>query len=153
MRALAVVAASVLSLLTLTSCAPGAGYSGPLAGGLDGGGAGHRVRKRGMDVADFRETDLVTLALDGRSMRNAPVRVRGVLSADSADRVTLRDSGGRARVAANVRNLEPAEKRWIAANCASPCDAEILGVVQAPLGTSTFYIDAYYLGNTLAGPG
>lgn len=153
MRALVGWASALLLLATATTaCAPGAGYSGNL-GAVDGGGAGHRVRKRATDVAAFRETDLVTLALDGRTMRNAQVRVRGQLYADSPDRVTLRDSGGRARVAANVRNLEPAEKQWIAANCASPCDAEILGVVQAPLGTSTFYIDAYFLGNTLPQPG
>jgi hypothetical protein len=153
MRALVVASLALPLLLASGGCAPNAGLG--VSGGLDGGGIGHRARKRSMSAEAFRPTGLVTLALDGRSMRNAPVRVRGLLSPASGERVTLRDPGGQrgAAVIANIRNLEPAEKEWIASRCAASCEAEILGVVQAPLGTSTFYIDAYFLGDMLPQPG
>ena len=152
-RALVVASLALPLLLASGGCTPNAGLG--VSGGLDGGGIGHRARKRSMSADAFRPTDLVTLALDGRGMRNAPVRVRALLTPAPGERVTMRDPGGRrgAAVVANIRNLEPSEKDWIASNCATSCEAEILGVVQAPLGTSTFYVDAYFLGNAPPQPG
>jgi hypothetical protein len=143
-----VTSAAVLSLLAACAATGDFGAGGGVSS-LGGGNFGRSVRKRTVSPADFMPAPFAALAANGREMRNRPVRVRALIEPDPPARATLRDPAGAtpARIAADVRGLEPEEQAWIAANCAgaAPCEAELLGYVQAPLGTDEFYLDAYFL--------
>lgn len=158
MRALVVC---VLALPLLAGgCASSTGFDDGGVSSLGGGTFQQRVRKRAADPADFRPIDFAALAAEGREMRNEAVRVRGLLDRRPGAGFTIRDPANRtsATVPVDLRALEPAERQSIAERCTgggsggAGCEAEILGYVQAPLGTDRFYLEAYFLDDRPAPP-
>lgn len=152
-----VLAVALLPLLA-GGCASSTGFDDGGVSSLGGGTFQQRVRKRAADLADFRRIDFAALAAEGREMRNEAVRVRGLLDRRPGAGFTIRDPANRtsATVPVDVRALEPAERQSIAERCtgaaSARCETEILGYVQAPLGTDRFYLEAYFLEDRPAAP-
>lgn len=142
-----------LLALTLAGCVGGQDASRPL-NDLNSSSISlaHQLTKRRSPPSAFDVTAFTDLALQGRSMRNARVRVPALLTL-TGGQASLRDAGGKAAVPVDVSHLEPDEKAWLQANCTSSCQTEILGIVQVPPGSGRFYVEAYYLGSRPAQPG